>query len=119
MIGADRPEHCSDHVSQSRAQPSDTRRARGSRPRVGLQVACSRRGISKFESIMRPFELVGQCVSYRVAVEKLRCGHEAILEFLLGYDADVAQRRAGEFGKEALDEIEPRAVLGSESNSKR
>jgi hypothetical protein len=68
---------------------------------------------------MRPFELVGQCVSYRVAVEKLRCGHEAILEFLRGYDADVAQRRAGEFGKEALDEIEPRAVLGSESNSKR
>jgi len=30
-------------------------------------------------------------------------------------DADVAQHGAGEFGKEALDEIEPGAVLGSES----
>jgi hypothetical protein len=36
------------------------------------------------------------------------------LEFLFGGDADVAQDGAGEFGKEALDEIEPRAVLGSE-----
>jgi hypothetical protein len=33
----------------------------------------------------------------------------------LGCDADVAQHGAGEFGKEALDEIEPGAVLGSES----
>jgi hypothetical protein len=42
-------------------------------------------------------------------------GHEAILELLLGCDADVAQDGAGEFGKEALDEIEPGTVLGSES----
>ena len=33
---------------------------------------------------------------------------------MIGCDADVAQDGAGEFGKEALDEIEPRAVLGSE-----
>jgi hypothetical protein len=39
---------------------------------------------------------------------------EAILEFLLGGDADVAQHGAGEFGKEALDEVEPGAVLGRE-----
>jgi hypothetical protein len=39
----------------------------------------------------------------------------AILEFLLGCDADVAQDGAGEFGKEALHEIEPGTVLGSES----
>ena len=37
------------------------------------------------------------------------------LEFLLGGDADVAQDGAGEFGKEALDEIEPGTVLGGES----
>jgi hypothetical protein len=42
------------------------------------------------------------------------------IEFLLPppeprCDADVGQHGAGEFGKEALDEIEPGAVLGSES----
>ena len=47
----------------------------------------------------------------RVAVEKLHGGHEAILELLLGGDADVAQDGAGELGKEALDEIEPGTVL--------
>ena len=51
----------------------------------------------------------------RIAIEIIHGGQEAILELLLGCDADVAQDGAGEFGKEALDEIEPRAVLGSES----
>jgi hypothetical protein len=64
--------------------------------------------------IMRPCRACRSCVSDRVAVEKRHGGHEAILEFLLGCDADVAQHRAGEFGKEALDEIEPGTVLGSE-----
>src|SRR5215470_5141174 len=50
-----------------------------------------------------------------IAVEIIHGGHEAILELLLGCDADVAQDGAGEFGKEALDEVEPRAVIGSES----
>jgi hypothetical protein len=54
-------------------------------------------------------------VNDRIAVEIIDRGHEAILELLLGCDADVAQDRAGEFGKETLDEIEPGAVLGSES----
>jgi hypothetical protein len=54
-------------------------------------------------------------VNDRIAVEIIDRGHEAILELLLGCDADVAQDGAGEFGKEALDEIEPGAVLGSES----
>ena len=40
---------------------------------------------------------------------------EAILEFLLGGDADVAHYGAGELGKEALDEIEPGTVFGGES----
>ena len=50
-----------------------------------------------------------------VAVEVIHGGHEAVLEFLFGCDADVAQDGAGEFGKEALDEIEPGAMLGCES----
>jgi hypothetical protein len=54
-------------------------------------------------------------LAVRISVEIIDGGHEAILEFLLGWDADVAQDGAGEFGKEALDEIEPGAVLGSES----
>jgi hypothetical protein len=38
----------------------------------------------------------------RVAVEIIHGGDEAILELLLGCDADVAQDGAGEFGKEAM-----------------
>jgi hypothetical protein len=49
-----------------------------------------------------------------IAVEIVHGGHEAVLEFLFGCDADVAHNSAGEFGKEALDEIEPGAVLGCE-----
>ena len=33
--------------------------------------------------------------------------HDSVFEFLFGYDADVAQHGAGEFGKEALDKVEP------------
>ena len=58
---------------------------------------------------------MGPGVNDGIAVEIIHGGQEAILEFLLGCDADVAQDGAGEFGKEALDEIEPRAVLRSES----
>ena len=47
-----------------------------------------------------------------VAIEVIRGGHDAVLEFLFGGDADMAQHRAGELGEEAFDEIEPRAVLG-------
>src|SRR5271156_1242173 len=39
---------------------------------------------------------------------------DAILEFLFGCDTDVAQDRTGEIGKEALDQVEPGPVLGSE-----
>ena len=49
-----------------------------------------------------------------MAVEFIHGGHDAVLEFLFGRDADVAQHRAGELGEEALDEIEPGAVLGRE-----
>jgi hypothetical protein len=53
-------------------------------------------------------------VNNGIGVEIVHGGHEAVLEFLFGCDADVAQDGAGEFGKEALDEIEPGAVLGCE-----
>ena len=41
-------------------------------------------------------------------------GHDAVLEFLFGCDADVAQHGAGELGEEALDEIEPGAKFRRE-----
>ena len=50
-----------------------------------------------------------------VSVELVHGGHDALLEFLFRCDPDVAQHGAGELGEETLDEIEPGAVLGSES----
>ena len=47
-----------------------------------------------------------------VSVELVHCGHDAVLEFLFGSHADVAQNGAGEFGEETLDQVEPGAVLG-------
>ena len=47
-----------------------------------------------------------------VSIEVIHGGHDAVLEFLFGCDADMAQDRTGELGEEAFDEIEPRAVLG-------
>jgi len=56
----------------------------------------------KFKSYPAAFSSLWVC-KRRVAVEKLHGGHEAILELLLGCDADVAEDRTGEFGKETLD----------------
>ena len=50
----------------------------------------------------------------RVSIEPVHCGDVALLEFLFRCDSDVAQDGAGKLGKETLDEIEPRAVLGRE-----
>ena len=50
----------------------------------------------------------------RMAIEFIHGSHDAVLEFLFGCDADVAQHRAGELGEEALDEIEPETMLGCE-----
>ena len=47
-----------------------------------------------------------------VAIEVIHGGDNAVLEFVFGCDADVAEHRAGELGEEAFDQIEPRAVLG-------
>ena len=52
-------------------------------------------------------------------IDEVDCGHDAILEFLLGCDTDVARRGAGELGEEAFDEVEPRPCVGMKTNSKR
>ena len=44
--------------------------------------------------------------------------HDALFQFVLRADADVTEHRAGGFGKEPLDEIEPGAVLGGEHELK-
>ena len=61
-----------------------------------------------------PVEPIGPGVNDRFLIEVIHGGHETILEFLFGFDADVTQHRASELGEEALDEIEPRAVRGRE-----
>src|SRR5208337_1851207 len=71
--------------------------------------------ISKFESDHAAWSsFVGPSVNDGMAIEVIHGGHDAVLELLFGCDADVAQDRAGELGEEALDEVEPGAVLGRE-----
>jgi hypothetical protein len=53
-----------------------------------------------------------------MAIEFVHGCHDAILEFLFGCDADVAEHGAGELGKETLDEVEPGAMLGREGELK-
>ena len=47
-----------------------------------------------------------------VSINVIDGSHDAVLEFLFGSHADVAQNGAGELGEETFDEIEPEAVLG-------
>ena len=49
-----------------------------------------------------------------IAIEEVHGGHDAIPEPLFGRDANMAQHGAGQLGEEALDEVEPRAMLGCE-----
>ena len=50
-----------------------------------------------------------------VSINVIDGSHDAVLpEFLLGSHADVAQNGAGELREEALDQVEPGAVLGRE-----
>jgi hypothetical protein len=53
-------------------------------------------------------------MDHRVAVEVVDEFENALLELVLGGAADVTEYGAGGFGKEALDEVEPRSVLGGE-----
>ena len=52
-------------------------------------------------------------------VEFVHGGHDAILEFLFGCEADVAQDGAGEFGKKPLTRFSQEPCLGVKVNSKR
>ena len=49
----------------------------------------------------------------RLLVDVVDGGQNALREFLFGDDAYVAQHGAGELGEEALDEVQPRAMLRS------
>jgi hypothetical protein len=59
-------------------------------------------------------EPIGPSMDDGVAIEVINGFDDAVLEFLLGCDADMAQDRAGELGEETLNEIKPGAVLGRE-----
>jgi len=50
-----------------------------------------------------------------MAIKFIHGGHDAVLEFLFGCDADMAQHGAGELGENALDEVEPGTMPGRES----
>src|SRR4051812_25848550 len=79
----------------------------------------TRSSFLKFESYSScVVDLIGPRVNDGVLVEVIHGGHEPILEFLLGGNANVAQHRARKFGKEALDEVEPGAVLRREDKFK-
>ena len=54
-----------------------------------------------------------------VSIDVIDGSHDAVLEFLFGSHADVAQDGAGELREEALDQVEPGAVLGVKVKSKR
>ena len=49
-----------------------------------------------------------------MAIDVVDAGHDAFFELVLSGDPDVAQDRASELGEEALDEIQPRTMLGRE-----
>ena len=59
-------------------------------------------------------EFVGPGVDDRMAIDVVDTGHDAVLEFVFRCHPDMAQDRASKFGEEALDQVEPRAVLGRE-----
>jgi hypothetical protein len=59
-------------------------------------------------------EFVGPSVNDGILVEVVHGSHDTILEFKFGGDTDVAEDGAGELGKKALNEIEPRAVFRCE-----
>src|SRR6516164_9308292 len=57
-----------------------------------------------------PVKFVGPGVNDGLSIEEVHCGHDAILEFLFGCDANVAQDGARELRKETFDEVEPGAM---------
>src|ERR1700736_7042492 len=49
-----------------------------------------------------------------MAVDVVDTGHDAFLKLVFRCHPDVAQDRASELGEEALDEVQPRTMLGRE-----
>jgi hypothetical protein len=47
-----------------------------------------------------------------MSIDVVDGSHDAVLEFLFGGHANVAQNEAGKLGEETLDQVEPGAVLG-------
>ena len=64
--------------------------------------------------IMQPFHACSSRFERRARHRSNPCSHNAILEFLFGCNAEVAQDRAGELGEEAFDEVEPGTMVGRE-----
>src|SRR6476660_6795764 len=49
-----------------------------------------------------------------MAIDVIDTSHDALFELVFRGHSDMAQDRAGELGEEALNKVEPRAVLGGE-----
>ena len=49
-----------------------------------------------------------------VAIDLVDTSHDALLQLVFRCHPDVTQDRAGELGEEALDEVQPRTMLGRE-----
>jgi hypothetical protein len=58
--------------------------------------------------------LIAPSMDHRVAVEVLNTLDDALFQFVFRGDADVTKDGARSFSKEALDKIEPGAMLGRE-----
>ena len=54
-----------------------------------------------------------------VSINVIDGSHDAVLEFLFGSHADVAQNGAGELGEETLDQVSQEPCLGVKVNWKR
>jgi hypothetical protein len=57
-------------------------------------------------------------VNDRMSIDVVDGSHDAVLEFLFGSHANVAQNGAGKLGEETFDQVEPGAVLGCERERK-
>ena len=68
---------------------------------------------------MQCIDLIVPAVDDRVAVEIMDELHDALFQLVFRADADVTEHGAGGFGEEPLDEIEPEACLGVNTNRKR
>ena len=62
---------------------------------------------------------VGPSVDERLMIDELDCAHDAILEFLLGCDTDVAQPERPSLEKKPSTRLSQEPCVGVNTNSKR